>query len=101
MMSSQAVLEGPYNPIINQYLSNFTTSRIRTKIYTINSLLCEGVYAVITFISSLFLNLFSISISLILIGSIFTIIFVLLLSKMQNKVGLEPEQYEENEIYVK
>lgn len=101
MMSLQAVLEGPYDPLINQYLSNFTTSRIRTKIYTIRSLSCEGVYAIITFLSSLFLNFFSLPISLVLIGSIFTISFVILLAKMQTKVGLQPEQYEESEIYVK
>ena len=101
MMSLQAVIEGPYNTIMNQYLSNFSTSRIRTKIYTINSLLCEGIYALITFISSLLLSIFSASISLVLIGSLFTLAFVYLLSTMQNKVGLAPEQYQEGEIYVK
>ncbi len=101
MMSLQAVFEGPYDPLMNQYLSNFTTSRIRTKIYTIKSLLGEGVYAIITFLSSLLLNVFSLPITLVIVASIFTVIFVILLSKMQTRVGLAPEEYKSNEIYVK
>lgn len=101
MMSLQAVLEGPYDPLINQYLSNFTTSRIRTKIYTVKSLLSEGVYAIITFLSSLLLNIFSLPITLVIVASIFTVVFVILLSKMQTRVGLSPEEYEETEVYVK
>ena len=101
MMSLQAVFEGPYDPLINQYLSNFTTSRIRTKIYTVKSLLGEGIYALITFLSSILLNIFSLPITLVLIASIFTITFVILISKMQTKVGLSPEEYERNEIYSK
>ena len=101
MMTLQAVFEGPYDPLINQYLSNFTTSRIRTKIYTVKSLLGEGVYAIITFISSLLLNIFSLPTTLIIVATIFTLIFITLLSKMQTKVGLSPEEYESTEIYTK
>ena len=101
MMALQAVFEGPYDPLMNQYLSNFTTSRIRTKIYTVKSLLGEGIYAIVTFLSSLLLNIFSLPITLVIIASIFTITFVILISKMQTKVGLSPEEYESSEIYAK
>lgn len=89
MMCVQCTVEGPYTTLILQYLSNFTTPRMRTKIYTVNSLFSEFLYAIITFTSSLLLNNLSLGFSLAILGVSFTLIFVYILSKMHHTVRIK------------
>lgn len=100
-MALQYAIEAPYRTIMNQYLSNFTTSKISTKIFSVTGFICQLISLVFMLLASLFLKYFSTSLCFIFIGSGAFILFTILLEKMKNKVGLEPESYDENEIFIK
>lgn len=101
MFCIQFFLEGPYETLITQYLCNFTTARMRTKIYTVNSILTEAFCTIFLLFSSALLEYITTETAIIIIGAIYTILFTLLLTYMKKKVGLKPEEYDETEVYVK
>ena len=98
MFLIQYSCRAPFYNLIKQYLNNFTTSTLRNKISSAYTLI-EGISrAFISFATSLLLNLVSVSVSLIFIGCIFTIIFVIFLDHMRKKVGLKPDAYKKKDI---
>ena len=54
--------------------------------------------AIITLLASACLRITTTSNTILVIGCILTIVFVLLLDKMRTKVGLKPEEYPKKEI---
>ena len=94
-------VKGPYYTLIRQYLSSFSTSSMRIKIFAANSII-EGliscIFSVIGAGILLFANTAEAS---IITGSVFFIILVIILEYMKTRVGLKPEEYDESEINFK
>ena len=90
--------KGPYYVLIKRYLNNFTNSEKRIRIATVNNLLENAISSSLLFASSFILEYINITYTTIIIGSIFTIVLILLLDFMRDKVGLQPEEYTKNEI---
>ncbi len=96
----QYVAKGPFYTLIRQYMNNFTNSNMRVKISSSYNLLESLFRAIFCFGASFLLRITSTDNVTIMLGCIFTLILVLLLDNMKDKVGLKPEEYKESEIKI-
>lgn len=95
----QFIIKGPFFTLIKRYFSSFATSSVRTKIYSLNNLSESFFRMLISLVASLILSITNnTAYILVVIGCIFTIIFIALLEYMKTRVGLKPTQYEKKEI---
>lgn len=94
----QGILKGAYRSLIVRYLTNFTNHKIRTKLTSIQNLIYHIVAISIGLSCSALLSITSTANAFIVIGSVMTIAIVILLSYMKGKVGLEPEQYDDEDL---
>ena len=94
----QYVMKGPYYVLIKQYFNNFTNSEKRIKISTANNLCENAIASCLVFGASYILDLIHIEYTMIIVGCIAIIGFVLLLDYMRGTVGLKPEEYDKKEI---
>ena len=90
--------KGPYYVLIKRYLNNFTNSEKRVRIATVNNMFENAIASLLVFGASFVLKYINITFTTMIIGCVFIIIFVLLLDFMKTRVGLEPEEYDKNEI---
>lgn len=89
--------QGIYYTIIEKYLRNFTNEKIDTKIFAVKNLF-GGVFRVVTgLFASFLLDKTTTANSMIIIGIIFTLVFILTEKYMENRVGLKPEEYSKEE----
>jgi len=98
LFTIQYVVKGPYYVLIKQYFNNFTNSEKRVRIATANNIFENGIASILIFLASWILEIAQIKFTLIILGCIFIITFVLLLDKMKTRVGLKPEEYSKKEI---
>lgn len=98
MFLIQYIVKGPFHPLIKQYLNNFTDTKLRTKISSLFNLLENLLRFLITFIASNLLRYTTTSNTFIFLGITLTIIVILMLKNMKNKVGLKPEEYSQRDI---
>ncbi len=89
---------GLYNVLLIKYLSNFTNSKIDTKIFAINNFLSSVLGVVFGIFASILINNMTTSNSMILFGGVTCIIISMILIYMKNKVGIEPQKYSELEL---
>ena len=94
----QFIAKGAFYTLIKRYLNNFTNSAMRNKITSAYNLIESIARATVALITSWLLKITTASNAMLVIGCILTIIIVLLLDKMRNKVGLKPEEYSKKEI---
>ena len=94
----QGAIKGPFNVLIYRYLNNFTNKKIRTKLATVRSMIYNIFSIAISLFGALLLNYTNASNSMIIIGCLSTIIIILLLDYMRDKVGLKPEEYSDNDL---
>lgn len=87
------LVNGIYYTIIDKYLRNFTNEKIDTKIFATTNLFA-GIFRVLAgLFASFLLDKTSTSYCMIIIGAIFTILYMLMKKYMSTRVGLKPEQY--------
>lgn len=94
----QFIVKGPFYTLIKRYLNNFTTTSLRSKISSCYNLSESIARALISLFASLLLRSIDSAGTMCIIGCFLTIVLVLLLDKMENKVGLKPEEYPKSEI---
>lgn len=93
MIGLYAVVKGPYYTLIKKYLNSFVSSSVTTKIYAANSE-CDSIFRSMAYLlSSYLLGITTTSFALVVMGSVFTLIFIILLEYMRTRVGLNPEEY--------
>ncbi len=89
---------GMYYTIIDRYLRNFTNEKIDTKIFATCNLF-SGIIRVITgFSASFLLDKTTTANCMIIVGIIFTIVYLLMQRYMSKRVGLKPEEYSKEEV---
>lgn len=93
----QYAAKGPFYTLMRQYLNNFTTSSLRNKISSSYNMLDSLARASISFLASFLLRYTTTANTLTIIGCIATVIIVLMLDSMRNKVGLKLEEYGEKD----
>lgn len=92
------ICAGAYYALIEKYLSNFTNKDIDTKIYTANNCIRSISSAVIGIMASFLLDRLETAYCMIIIGSIFAILMILVSKYMKTRVGLKPEEYSKEEV---
>lgn len=98
VFSLRYIIKGPYLTLIHRYLSSFSTPKLGTRIYSID-ILCNSILrSLFSLFASWLLSFTSTSYAFIIIGCIFTIVFIFLLDYMKTRVGLKPEEYKKSDI---
>ncbi len=89
---------GSFNGLINRYLGNFSTPKIIDQIYTANGIVQNLFRVVVGSLAAWILSKTTTSIALLIFGTTFLLIILMVLSYMKDKVGLKPEEYQESDI---
>ena len=90
-------VKGVYYTIIDQYLRNFTNEKIDTKIFAVKNVFVGFMKGTACLFASFLLSKTTTANSMIIIGIMFLIIFYLTGKYMNQRVGLNPEEYSEEE----
>lgn len=98
MLGLQSSITAPYWTTIKRYLNSFTTPSLITKIYSASNLLNGIVRFLLALFCSYLMDVTSTSYSLIIIGTISLILFLIVLRYMKTRVGLKPEEYKKKDI---
>lgn len=94
----QHFLRGPYWVLEDRYVTNFTNENIRAKILSYSNLIKNIVQMGISFLGGLLLEFYTTATSYLIIGCFGLIIILLVLNYMKKRVGLNPEQYDKEDI---
>ncbi len=89
--------KGMYYTIIDKYLRNFTNEKIDTKIFAAKNLFASIVRVIVGLFASFLLDKTKTAYCMIIIGIIFTILYILMEKYMSSRVGLKPEEYSKEE----
>lgn len=98
MLAIQFLAKGPYYTLIKQYLSSFSSSTMRIKIFSANNLIEGIITGIISFIGSWLLLFTDTAHASIVIGCSSFVIVIILLEYMSSRVGLDPEKYTKKDI---
>lgn len=84
---------GVFYTIMDRYFRNFTNKEIDTKIFAVKNLSVNIVSATMGIMASFLLNKMSTAYCMLVLGTIFTIMYLLMSKYMKVRVGLRPEEY--------
>lgn len=84
---------GVFYTIMDRYFRNFTNKEIDTKIFAVKNLFVNIVSATMGIMASFLLNKMSTAYCMLVLGTIFTIMYLLMSKYMKARVGLKPEEY--------
>ncbi len=82
-------MKGPFYILIKRYLNNFTTHKIRNKISSVYNLVENISRCIIALISSILLKYTTTANTLLIIGTIYTILLLAMLINMKGKSWLK------------
>lgn len=85
--------------LTTRYLGNFASEKILTQIFAINAIGRNTFRAIIGFFGSYLLRATNTLNSTIIVGIMLLVASMGLISYMKTRLGLKPEQYEQNEIF--
>ena len=92
---------GSYYVLIKKYITNFTNTQMVNKVYSAYGIVTGIGNALIGAIGSVIASNYNLKYSMIIFGSIFTIIMIITLKFMKTRVGLKPEEYRLKDINYK
>lgn len=87
--------------LTTRYLGNFANEKIVTQIYAVEAISKNIARATISFLGSYLLRITNTANSMIIVGILVMIMAIGLVSYMKTRLGLKPEEYDENEIFEK
>ena len=87
--------------LTTRYLGNFSSEKILTQIYAARAIVQNLLRALIGFVGSYLLDITTTANAMIIVGIFLVIITISLIGYMKTRLGLKPEEYDENEIYNK
>ena len=90
-------INGMYYTIIDRYLMNFANKEIDTQITAVYNLFRNATRMLFGFLASFILGITTSANALIIVGIIFTIIFIAIGQYMKTRLGLKPEEYSKEE----
>lgn len=88
---------GMYYTIIDRYLMNFANKEIDTKIMAIYNFIKNAFRVLFGLLASFILGITPSANALIIVGMIFSIIFLIMNKYMKTRLGLNPENYSKEE----
>ena len=93
--------KGMFGVLMTRYLSNFTNDKTLPKIYSVNAISRNVFRMTIGFLGSYLLDITNTAHAEILVGIIFAIVTISLISYMKTRTGLKAEEYKEGDINLK
>ncbi len=87
--------------LTTRYLGNFSDEKILTQIYAANAMMKNLLRAIIAFLGYRLLDTTSTANSMIVVGICLSAISISLIIYMKNRLGLNPDDYDKDEIYNK
>lgn len=90
-------VNGMYYTIIDRYLMNFSNKEIDTQIMAVYNLLRNATRMLFGFLASFILGVTSSAYALIIVGILFTVLFIVINKYMKTRLGLKPEEYSKEE----
>jgi len=90
-------VNGMYYTIIDRYLMNFSNKNINTKITAVYNLFKNAIKMLFGFLASFILGITTSANALMIVGIIFTIIYIAIIQYMKTRLGLKPEEYSKEE----
>lgn len=102
MMIALAIMgfiQGAYRVAIKKYVLNFTNTGVRTKITSTYYMFENLGSSCMLFLSGFMLNFTNTAITCVILASCFFVIMIVVLRYMKSRIGLKPEEYNENDIY--
>lgn len=93
----QSLIKGAYRIIMKEYISRYTTSKIRSKLMSIYYLAESLGSTLLMFIASKTIDLVPIGVSYCVFGLSLFIVTILILNYMTSRVGLDPATYSKND----
>lgn len=91
------ITHGLFYTLTDRYFRNFTNKDIDTKVFAGKSLFINIISAVMGILSSFVLDKTSTANAMIIVGTAFTIMYILTAIYMKSRVGLKPEEYSKEE----
>ncbi len=92
------IVVGLYNVLLIKYLSNFTNSKIDTKIFAVNSFANSITSVIFGLFAARLLKIIPIPNAMVVFGTFSLIMMIITLIYMKNKVGIDPTKYSEYEL---
>lgn len=89
--------QGIYHTLIEKYLRNFTNEKIDTKIFAAKNLSSNIFKAIGGLFAAFLLSKMTTAYCMIIVGTVFTALYLLLAKYMKTRVGLKPEEYSKEE----
>ncbi len=89
--------QGMYFTIIDKYLRNFSNKEIDTKIFSAKNLFSNIGRMIGGLFASFLLDKMKTAYCMIILGIIFTILYILMEKYMKSRIGLKPEEYSKEE----
>ena len=89
--------QGMYFTIIDKYLRNFSNKEIDTKIFSAKNLFSNTGRMIGGLFASFLLDKMKTAYCMIILGIIFTILYILMGKYMKSRIGLKPEEYSKEE----
>ena len=99
ILCMQGISMGVYDIYMKRYLSTFVNMKNRTLIITIGNIVENLGRFIVLFIGGIILDNMKIQTSYILIGIVSTVIMLAIVNFMKKRVGLNPEEYKETDIF--
>lgn len=101
MFGVQFAVKGPYQTLIKQYLSSFSTSSMRVKILSANNIIEGIITGLVSLVGAWILTFTDTAHASLYVGIASLLIVLLLLSYMKSRLGLQPHQYKKQDIEFK
>lgn len=98
MFAIQYIVKGPFSVLSTRYFTNFTNDRIRPNLCAVRNMIANFVATIFSVVCSLILHFSSNANTCIIIGCIGTLIIVLTLDKMRDRVGLKVKEYSDEDL---
>ena len=97
-LSIKYIIVGIYQILIDRYYRNFTNEDIDSKIFSAKSFFNSISSTILGIVASLLLNITNTKNSLIIIGFIFLVLFIITINYMKTRLGLNPNEYDSKEL---
>ena len=92
------IVVGIYQILIDKYYRNFTNEDIDSKIFSAKSLFNSISSTILGIIASILIGITNTKNSIIIIGFMFLLLFIIAIKYMKSRLGLHPDEYDKNEI---
>ncbi|MDD3304448.1 MAG: MFS transporter [Clostridia bacterium] len=93
-----SVCRGLFHILISRYLGNFMSVKMGEKIFSLSSLINHLFNMSMCFIAAQLLNVVDVGISVFVLGCAILMITLAIIRYMKDKVGLQPNEYEKEEL---